>query len=333
MYTIKGTKQFIRQFNFFEKKGFNPTKCSIINHLYDRMESSIKRPLDYFDKDKRAFFIIYSNEQMARDINVSVRTVANYMAELVDEQWITRYNTPTNSTYHIFIPRFATATSPFWYTPRKFCWGGWKKFLPNQTFNHTLTYKTINTDNTQNGLNNSNFASALKPGPKSVANPQQSNKTNSQTTSSQPKTSKQQVLNDMAINIIADQLINQGGLPKQTVSIMKDLSFGDADKLYNYGGLIYKAKKAVYKNHREVKDISLALSLEQNTDMRDNLAENLRRILFTANKKTANPVGVEKYIMVSLKNYFEECGDKFLQDLHYDPESDSENSSISAYAC
>lgn len=136
----------------------------------------------------------------------------------------------------------------------------------------------------------------------------------------------------MAINIIADQLIHQGGLPEQAVSIMKALSFGNADKLYNYGGLIYKAKKAVYKNHREVKDIGLALSLEQNTDMRDSLAENLRRILFTANKKTANPVGVEKYIMVSLKNYFEECGDKFLQELHYDPANYPENSNTPAYA-
>ncbi|APR08778.1 hypothetical protein [Lentilactobacillus parabuchneri] len=332
MHTIKGTKQFIRQFNFFEKKGFNPTKCSIINHLYDRMESSIKRPLDYFDKDKKAFFIIYSNEQMARDINVSVRTVANYMAELADEQWITRYNTPTNSTYRIFIPRFATASSPFWYTPRKFCWGGWKKFLPNQTFNHTLTYKTINTDNTQNGLNSAIFTSSPKSGPQTVANTPQPGETNGQPTSKQPKTSQQPVLNDMAINIIADQLIHQGGLPEQAVSIMKALSFGNADKLYNYGGLIYKAKKAVYKNHREVKDIGLALSLEQNTDMRDSLAENLRRILFTANKKTANPVGVEKYIMVSLKNYFEECGDKFLQELHYDPANYFENSNTPAYA-
>lgn len=337
MHNIKGTKQFIRQFNFFEKKGFNPTKCSIINHLYDRMESSIKRPLDYFDKDKRAFFIIYSNEQMAKDINVSVRTVASYMNQLVDEKWITRYNTKTNSTYRIFIPRFATATSPFWYTPETFCWGGWKEFLPNQTINQTLTYKTSNTDNTRNWENSSIFARSPKKEPRAVDNSTKHVATNSQPTQlpekpKKPVATKKQVLDAMEMDIIADQLVKKGGLPERAVSIMRSLSFGDAKKLYTYGGVVYKAKKAVYKRHREVQDMEMAVSLEQNTEMRDKLAENLQRILYSANRKTANPVGVEKYIMVSLKNYFEECGDKFLQELHYDPANYPEDAYTPAYA-
>lgn len=337
MHIIKGTKQFIRQFNFFEKKGFNPTKCSILNHLYDRMESSIKRPLDYFDTDKRAFFIIYSNEQMAKDINVSVRTVASYMDQLVDEKWITRYNTKTNATYRIFIPRFATATSPFWYTPGNFCWGGWKKFLPNQTLNHILTYKTDYTNDTRNGENRSILARFPRKEPRTVDNSTKHVAPNSQPTQlpekpKKPGATKNQGLDAMEMDIIADQLVKQGGLPERAVSIMRSLSFGDAKKLYTYGGLVYKAKKTVYKRHSEVQDMGLAVSLEQNTEMRDKLADTLQRILYSANRKTANPVGVEKYIMVSLKNYFEESCDKYLQELHYDPANYPEDSYTPAYA-
>lgn len=147
---MTNTNQFIRHFTSLENQGLNPTAVSIMSHIYDRMQSSVKRPAKYFDQEQKAFFVIYTAPQMANEINVSVKTVRRYFEDLKSLGYLNLINTDDCTTYHIFTPQLMQAIPAFSFTlgGKKFS-GDWSKCLLNHTYLVTTSFKDSKTVNTE----------------------------------------------------------------------------------------------------------------------------------------------------------------------------------------
>lgn len=109
---------------------------------------------------------------------------------------------------------------------------------------------------------------------------------------------------------ISNSLIEKGGLSEHAVNMLKVYSFNDPKLLYNYASMIFKAKKRVSNEHKDVKDIISGTTLETNPELNSKLPKAIKQIIVTANHKAKNKNG---YIYSALHNFFEECVDSYLQ--------------------
>lgn len=109
---------------------------------------------------------------------------------------------------------------------------------------------------------------------------------------------------------IAKSLIEKGGLSEHAVNMLKAYSFNNAKTLYNYASMIYKAKKRVVNEHKQVKGIISSTTLENNTELNSKLPSVIKQIIVLANHKAKNKNG---YIYTALHNFFEEQVDSYLQ--------------------
>lgn len=116
--------------------------------------------------------------------------------------------------------------------------------------------------------------------------------------------------NNDYFDVIAKSLIEKGGLSEHAVNMLKVYSFNNAKTLYNYASMIYKAKKRVVNEHKQVKGIISSATLENNTELNSKLPKAIKQIIVTANHKAKNKNG---YIYSALHNFFEECVDSYLQ--------------------
>lgn len=116
--------------------------------------------------------------------------------------------------------------------------------------------------------------------------------------------------NNDYFDVIAKSLIEKGGLSEHAVNMLKVYSFNDPKLLYNYASMIFKAKKRVSNEHKDVKDIISGTTLETNSELNYRLPKAIKQIIVTANHKAKNKNG---YIYSALHNFFEECVDSYLQ--------------------
>lgn len=253
--------------------------------ILDRMKSSKKRS-EFFDHEEKAYFVIYSYKEMAQMINISERTVAKVFKKMVELNMITlkrQFNCASkifiNEEFQLKFTRHAESASPV---------------MQNLHVNHSNNNHINNTDDTSD-------TSSEKPivkTEKQVAQPKPMEAT------------KKSALRKMEKSALVNSLQTKGGLPVNAVKILDSLSFDDPDRLYQYAGLIFKAKAIVKKQAIDVPDVHLALSFEFNEHLSDTLAENLQRIIIRANRLGKNPDG---YIMTSLINYFGEIVNEYGQ--------------------
>lgn len=112
------------------------------------------------------------------------------------------------------------------------------------------------------------------------------------------------------LDALADSIVQSSGLNQQAVNILKAFSFGDANKLYNYTGLVFKAKKCVLNAHKDVSGINAYGRFETNEYINNKLDKLLKDVIPSAERKAKNKSG---YIFRSLFNFFEEEIDSFMQ--------------------
>ncbi|MCK8607688.1 hypothetical protein [Apilactobacillus ozensis] len=132
------------------------------------------------------------------------------------------------------------------------------------------------------------------------------------TSDAQKLNDEQQKIKQGEVDALADSLITQGSMPKRLVSLLKVYSFGDYKKLYEYAGVIYKAKNYVYQEAKRQLPNNLAyraLRFEFNDLLEMTLVKKIKNIIVNANRKASNVFG---YIMQSLITIFEEQSNEYL---------------------
>ncbi|MCL0329842.1 replication initiator protein A [Apilactobacillus xinyiensis] len=256
--------QFYKQYHVFEEAGLRPNEVSILTHLYDRMNLSIQNN-NFYDKKYNSYYVIYTREEMAQRIHLSLSTITRVCKRLVKLGWLvlkSQFNAPNR----VFLPHF---------------------ILPKTHARHNEQPKTSECTSNQTELNHTNQFT-------------------NDTDDTGELTNK--ISNDK-FNALGDSLITQGGLSKHVVEVLKVYAFGDCKTLYDYAGLIFKAKSFVYNEAKECPNGYRALRFELNETLNQQLPNKLKNIIISANQKAHN---VKGYIMRALTNFFEENSNEYL---------------------
>lgn len=278
-------KQFIKLdvelFNTLD----NANEMVAYSLICDRMESSARRD-SFFDAKMNDHYVIYTREELAEQLGISVRTAGVVLSGLIKKGLIIAKR-QFNSASKLFLPQYTVEV-----TDNNESEDSAVTLVQNSHINHTNnnhTNTTSNTDNTRSG-----DGSALT-GQQSKPEVQDQNKD----------------LQQFEIEALADSLRSKAGLPDVAVNALKVFSFGDSKVMYKYAGLIFKAKSVVKKHAAGLVDSVSALSFEINESLADGLATTLKRVLIKAGHlKNKNTDG---YIMTSLINYFDESANDYLQ--------------------
>lgn len=134
--------------------------------------------------------------------------------------------------------------------------------------------------------------------------------TNKTTDTNETKVDNHKLVASYQLDALADSIVQSSGLNQHAVNILKAFSFGDVNKLYNYAGLVFKAKKCVLNAHKDVSGINAYGRFETNEYINNRLDKLLKDVIPNAERKAKNKSG---YIFRSLFNFFEEEIDSFMQ--------------------
>ncbi|WP_056965808.1 MarR family transcriptional regulator, partial [Apilactobacillus ozensis] len=93
--------QFIKLYIEFEEQGLNPTEVSIMSHLYNYGELSLK---NNWIKNGMVF-VKYLRESLADQINVSKDTITRTVKSLEDKGWIIAKRQRNAATIY-FLPQY-----------------------------------------------------------------------------------------------------------------------------------------------------------------------------------------------------------------------------------
>lgn len=278
-------KQFIKFDTKLLNTLDNANEMVAYSLICDRMESSAKRD-SFFDAKMNDHYVIYTREELAEQLSISVRTAGVILSGLIKKGLIVAKR-QFNSASKLFLPQYAVET-----TGNNESEDSAVTLVQNSHINHTNNNHTNTTSNTYNTHNGDN----------SVLTRQQA-KTEVQNQSKN--------IHQFEIEALADALRFKAGLPNVAVNVLKVFSFGDSKVMYRYAGLIFKAKSVVKKHASGLVNSVAALSFEINKSLADGLATTLKRVLIKSghlqNKNT------DGYIMTSLINYFDESANDYLQ--------------------
>lgn len=99
---------FVKLHLEFEKAGFKPNVVSALSHFYNRMNLSIENGL--YDEKQHAYYIRYSREELAKEINLDKSTITRIFKKLVAAGWII-IKQQFNASNKIFLPKFSLPKS------------------------------------------------------------------------------------------------------------------------------------------------------------------------------------------------------------------------------
>lgn len=78
---------FKKQYSVFSQEGLNPTEVCILTNIYNRYNLS-QNNADFFDKEVNDYYVIYTNADLSKELNVSVSTIKREIHTLVKKSWI-----------------------------------------------------------------------------------------------------------------------------------------------------------------------------------------------------------------------------------------------------
>ncbi|MCL0330553.1 winged helix-turn-helix transcriptional regulator [Apilactobacillus xinyiensis] len=133
--------QFVKLYTELLDRGLNANEAVAYSLIHDRMQSSVQRA-DFLDKKEQAYYVIYTHDELAEKLHISVRTASKIIGKLVKMELI-RIKRQFNKASKIFIDGFEVAkndTHAEISTP----------FMQNLHVNHTDLKQTNYTDNTVN---------------------------------------------------------------------------------------------------------------------------------------------------------------------------------------
>ncbi|TPR13217.1 replication initiator protein A [Apilactobacillus timberlakei] len=235
-------------------------------YLYDRMHSSIKRR-EFFDQKVNAYYVIYTVEEMIKDLGVSRNTVINVYKKLTACGYIIKKKVFNGAT-RFFLPHFYDDSS------------------------NSIPAKVSNDNSNQTNFKQNTAKTAVTAGV---------DKTNIQ---HQNKTVKISEF-DLMQNVV-DGLKAKAAFEPDLINTLVKYS-ENARCLYQYAQLIFKTKKAslnrlIKQGYCKAKQ---ALQFETNYYMQNDLVKVMRNLIIQTrtNHKIHNKAA---YIAKSLYKFFDD---------------------------
>ena len=291
------TQYVALRLNLIQKHQLNPTLAVIYSALIDRMLSSRRQGHRFFEPTRQAYFINYTQPEMAANYFISPRTVQRAYDQL-EEMGLLLKKHRRNASDCLFLPEMENwlyahqdkLARPAW----SFCPAN--HLTLNQTFKSTV--KTLDTRQAPQDSAPSNLASANQP----TSNPVKS-----------VVRSSEKLITRLEFTNLTQSLTTVGGIPTATAQLMAALADHDHARLYEMARVIYQAKAAVCRMAESQLGISgrLATRLEHNSTLIENLHTAVARIIPAAYRKNRN--FWQGYAYVAFRRFFEEVANEWLR--------------------
>lgn len=259
--------QFRKYYLDLKNKGLSLAEKAYMTAIYDRMESSTQRKT-FYDEQEQDYYVIYTIDEMASELEIGTTTVKRVMKSLVNKGWIWLKKTRGNVNCIFICADFKVS-----------------KFS-------TKASQQTNSDS----LDSSKWSPNHK-------NKQTKNKLDT-CKSQDVQLSKYTATNE---NSIATQAIELNGLeytlqhklclPSVAINALFEVSSSDIDVIKSNLATILKAKRIA------VKRANKELYFESSAEIQGTLAERIRYIFMQAQNKAKKP---KRYILQAFVNYFYE---------------------------
>lgn len=259
--------QFRKYYVDLKGKGLNLSEKAYMTAIYDRMESSTQRKT-FYDEQEQDYYVIYTIDEMANELEIGATTVKRVMKSLVNKGWIWLKKTRGNVNCIFICDAYKVSKSS------------------------TKTSQQTNSD-------------SLKSPKRSTNHKNKQTKIKLDTCKSQDgQLAKYSTTSE---NLIATQTIELNGLeytlqhklclPSVAINALFDVSNSNVDTIKSNLATILKAKRiAVKKTNKE-------LYFEKSADIQGTLADRIRYIFMQAQNKAKKP---KQYILQAFVNYFYE---------------------------
>lgn len=259
--------QFRKYYVDLKDKGLSLSEKAYMTAIYDRMESSTQRKT-FYDEQERDYYVVYTIDEMASELEIGTTTVKRVMKSLVNKGWIWLKKTRGNVNCIFICDAYKVSKSS------------------------TKSDQQTNSDSLE--------SSKWSPNHK---NKQTENKLDT-CKSQDARLAEYQTANE---NSIATQAIELNGLeytlqhklclPPMAINALFDVSNSNVDEIKSNLTTILKAKRvAVKKANKE-------LYFENSAEIQCTLAERIRYIFMQAQSKAKKP---KQYILQAFVNYFYE---------------------------
>lgn len=259
--------QFRKYYVDLKGKGLNLSEKAYMTAIYDRMESSTQRKT-FYDEQEKDYYVIYTIDEMASELEIGTTTVKRVMKSLVNKGWIWLKKTRGNVNCIFICDDYKVSKS---------------STKTNQQTNsgslegskRSANYKNKQTKNKLDTCKSQNVQLAKCP----TANE------NSITTQT------------IALNGLEYTLQHKLCLPSMAINALFDVSSSNVDTIKSNLATILKAKRiAVKKANKE-------LYFEKSAEIQGTLAERIRYIFMQTQNKAKKP---KQYILQAFINYFYE---------------------------
>lgn len=261
------TKLYMQLF----KEGCKPTQATVLSMIFDRMNSSRQR-INFYSNTRKDYFVIYSCEELAQELNVSSRTISRILQKSIDEGFI-EIKLIHNRVNLIFMTNKSKKLV------------GQNVGVQETSNNQALEAQPVQSETTTMTNCPANQTKYNK----------QTNKSNTHVTSENAQETQ-----SLTMDSLETTIVEKTGIPKKATHILKSLSFNDPNMLYHYVSLILRAKAHVIKHAPGNTTYSLIFD-KNNHDLADDFNNHIFSIVMNANKKARNR---DKYMMGALIEFF-----------------------------
>ena len=259
--------QFRKYYVDLKGKGLNLSEKAYMTAIYDRMESSTQRKT-FYDEQEQDYYVIYTIDEMASELEIGTTTVKRVMKSLVNKGWIWLKKARGNVNCIFICDDFKVSKSS------------------------TKINQQTNSDSLEGSKRSLNYKSKQTKNKLDTCKSQDVQLTEHQTTSENSI-----ITQTIALNGLEYTLQHKLCLPSVAINALFDVSSSNVDTIKNNLATILKAKRiAVKKANKE-------LYFEDSAEIQGTLAERIRYIFMQAKSKAKKP---KQYILQAFVNYFYE---------------------------
>lgn len=286
------TEQFIKNYAEFEKAGFRPTEVSILSHLYDYGNLSVKNGWI----ENGVVFVKYLRSSLASKINVSVDTITRSLKVIEDKGWI-KVKRQKNAASIYYLPKY-------------------------NDVNSDIDTQNASTENANCNMNQTNFKHTNNKHKDTIVTKKDNNSQSSSVNESEiiidaPKGKTMHFDdNDAMQNILNGVKTKVEGCTKPFINTMVKYAknYTELDKLF---GIIFKSKNAAKKSlSAKFKHATQALTFETNEYLMPELDSTMKQLFLKINveKGIKSKYG---YIYNSLVKFFKQRVYNYVENLNY----------------
>lgn len=259
--------QFRKYYVDLKGKGLNLSEKAYMTAIYDRMESSTQRKT-FYDEQEQDYYVIYTIDEMASELEIGTTTVKRVMKSLVNKGWIWLKKTRGNVNCIFICDDFKVSKSS------------------TKTSQQTIS----------SSLESPKWSSNHKN--KQTKNRLDTCKSQDVQLAEHQATSESSIATQtIALNGLEYTLQHKLCLPSMAINALFDVSSSNVDTIKSNLATILKAKRiAVKKANKE-------LYFENSAEIQYTLADRIRYIFMQAESKAKKP---KQYILQAFVNYFYE---------------------------